>query len=107
MRKTAGLLVMYQGAILLVQQRHDNNKSRLSIPKGGIIQGEDSLNAAIRETWEETGIYVPIININPKPYILNINSQQLQRRIIYYIATFPDSYELPTINVRSSVFRAL
>lgn len=102
MRKTAGLLVMYQGAILLVQQRHDNNKSRLSIPKGGIIQGEDSLNAAIRETWEETGIYVPIININPKPYILNINSKQLQRRIIYYIATFPDSYELPTINVRDN-----
>lgn len=102
MRKTAGLLIMYRGAILLVQQRHDDNKSRLSIPKGGIMQGEDSLITAIRETWEETGIYIPKVNIVPKPYILNINNDQLKRRIIYYIATFPDSYEFPAINVRDN-----
>lgn len=100
MRKTAGMLIMHRGAILLVQQHHDNNKTKLSIPKGGIIQGEDSLNTAIRETWEETGICVPIAYIAPKPYLLNINNQQIQRRIIYYIAIFPDENEFPVINIR-------
>lgn len=100
MRRTAGLVVIYRGSILLVQQCYDNTNSHLSIPKGAVDQEESLLNAAIRETKEETGVHVPIEFIDPEPHLLNINSPNLQRRIIYFIAKFPNEVSFPIIKTR-------
>lgn len=102
MRKTAGLLVIYQGRILLVQQNYDTKQNHLSIPKGEGLEAEDSLDTAIRETQEETGVQVPMVYIDPQPHILNINNSKIQRRIVYYIARFPDKFDFPPIKIKDN-----
>lgn len=78
MRITAGLVVIYRESILLVRQYYDTKNNHLSIPKGEALKGENLLNAAIRETEEETGVKVPIEYIDPEPHLLNINNAKLQ-----------------------------
>lgn len=83
---SAGLVIICQEKILLVKQAVDNNDCHFSIPKGLIRSGESPLRAAIRETFEETGIRVSPDDINAKPFLMNIETKALERRIIYFIA---------------------
>jgi len=86
MRVSAGLVVVFQDKILLVQQLYDNKKKHMSIPKGLAQEKEPFLDAAIRETYEETGLLVRHDEISPTPHVINVNNEKYQRRIIYYIA---------------------
>lgn len=53
----AGVAITFEGKVLLVHPTGASWKtSAVGIPKGGIQEGEDILNAAIRELKEETGI---------------------------------------------------
>lgn len=99
MRITAGLVVIYRESILLVRQYYDTKNNHLSIPKGEALKGENLLNAAIRETEEETGVKVPIEYIDPEPHLLNINNAKLQRRIVYFVAKFPNEINFPIIEI--------
>ena len=83
---SAGLVIIYQEKILLVRQAGDKDGRHLSIPKGLIKPEETPLQAAIRETFEETGIWVSPNDINSKPFLMNIETKMFQRRIIYFIA---------------------
>lgn len=80
MRITAGLVVIYRESILLVRQYYDTKNNHLSIPKGEALKGENLLNAAIRETEEETGVKVPIEYIDPEPHLLNINMAKIRKK---------------------------
>lgn len=96
MRVSAGLSIWYKDYILLVQQKNDYAKLNLSIPKGNVESGESYIQTAIRETFEETGIAVNKEFINKKPYIINIDTKFIQRRIVYYKVTL---HLLPEINI--------
>ena len=55
-KQSAGVAIVYDGKVLLVHPTNASwKKSALGIPKGGIDNGEDSLEAALRELREETG----------------------------------------------------
>lgn len=55
----AGVAITFEGKVLLVHPTGASWKtSAVGIPKGGIHDGEDILNAAIRELKEETGISI-------------------------------------------------
>ncbi|MCL2682250.1 MAG: NUDIX domain-containing protein [Bacteroidales bacterium] len=96
MRVSAGLMVVFQDKILLVQQQYDNSRCHMSIPKGFIHDNEPFLDAAIRETYEETGLLVHRDEIDTTPHVININNEKFQRRIIYYIVKLKCVVE-PTI----------
>lgn len=89
---SAGLAVIYGDQILLVRQKGDLTGQHLSIPKGLIYEGETPLEAAIRETYEETGLKLSPNDINPKPYLMNIDTPLFKRRIIYYVAILKDMH---------------
>jgi ADP-ribose pyrophosphatase YjhB (NUDIX family) len=57
MKISAGLAVIYQNKILLVHPTNAPWIGSYGIPKGEIEDGENLIDAAIRETAEETGIY--------------------------------------------------
>ena len=67
-----------------------------SIPKGEIEEDEDPLKAAVRETREETGIYVDTINAMPLT-----PSKQKSGKIIY-AWTIEDDFEINEI--KSNLF---
>ncbi|WP_347073261.1 NUDIX domain-containing protein [Bacteroides thetaiotaomicron] len=82
---SAGLLVIHHDSILLVQQHYDVQGVHLSIPKGCIMDNESPIQAAIRETYEETGIHISSKQIDKTPYLITVRFTGTTRRIIYYL----------------------
>ena len=66
-RRLAGIIITHGNKILILQ-RHDNS---WDLPKGGIERFERPVDAAIRETLEETGIRINRYNLlGPRIYTL-------------------------------------
>ncbi|MES2988599.1 MAG: RNA pyrophosphohydrolase [Pseudomonadota bacterium] len=55
-RPCAGVMLINAGGKVFVGQRLDNVMEAWQMPQGGIDPGEDPLEAAYRELWEETGV---------------------------------------------------
>ena len=55
-RPCAGVRLVNRGGKVFVGQRLDSVLEAWQMPQGGIDPGEDPLEAAYRELWEETGV---------------------------------------------------
>lgn len=55
-RPCAGVMLLNASGQVFVGQRLDSTLEAWQMPQGGIDEGEDALDAAIREVGEETGI---------------------------------------------------
>ncbi|RYY22883.1 MAG: RNA pyrophosphohydrolase [Sphingomonadales bacterium] len=75
-RPCAGVMLINADNQVFVGQRLDNVMEAWQMPQGGIDPGEDPLEAAYRELWEETGV---------------------ERHMVELIASAPDEllYDLP------------
>ena len=56
----ASVVIVADGAILLVQRGHEPQVGRWSVPGGRVEPGETLRQAAAREAYEETGLEVRI-----------------------------------------------
>ena len=86
---SAGLVVIQDNKMLLVHPTGSPWWHTYSIPKGGTDKKEDALEAAIRETWEETGIKIKRKHISPDNagYIdYKDNKGEVYKRVYYFIA---------------------
>jgi 8-oxo-dGTP pyrophosphatase MutT (NUDIX family) len=99
----AGIVIQYNNKILLVCQANSYDK-RLGIPKGKIKDGEDELDAAIRELKEEVGITILPSQLNPSPknVILYNKSNEISGTLTYYTAKIK---KLSEIGLRSGPIR--
>lgn len=75
-RPCAGVMLLNRHGQVFVGQRLDSVVEAWQMPQGGIDPGEDPIEAAWRELWEETGV---------------------QRELAELVATAPDElfYDLP------------
>ena len=55
-RPCAGVMLLSRDGQVFVGQRLDSTLEAWQMPQGGIDPGEDPLEAAYRELWEETGV---------------------------------------------------
>lgn len=55
-RPCAGVMLVNGDGLVFVGQRLDSTLEAWQMPQGGIDPGEDALDAAYRELWEETGV---------------------------------------------------
>lgn len=55
-RPCAGVMLLNGAGQVFVGQRLDSTLEAWQMPQGGIDPGEDPLDAAYRELWEETGV---------------------------------------------------
>jgi len=88
-KPTAGLVVIQNNKILLVHPTNSPWWGTYSIPKGGIDKQEDALEAARRETYEETGIKIKKKHIETKGagFIDYTNSKgKVYKRVYYFVA---------------------
>lgn len=67
METSAGLVITCQNKILLCHPTNASMIGTWSIPKGHIESGEELLEAACRETFEEIGLKLDYNNIDPDP----------------------------------------
>ncbi|WP_404339153.1 RNA pyrophosphohydrolase [Sphingomonas sp. MMS12-HWE2-04] len=67
-RPCAGVMLINREGRVFVGQRLDSTLEAWQMPQGGIDPGEDPLEAAYRELWEETGVerrHVELVAIAP------------------------------------------
>ncbi|MCB1713070.1 MAG: NUDIX hydrolase, partial [Candidatus Riesia sp.] len=58
-----------------------------TIPKGKVIKGEDKIDAAIRETKEEVGVYIDKSDVEPTEYCVEYRTKKgyLYKKVYYFI----------------------
>lgn len=84
-RYSAGLVILYKGQILLGRTAGRKSERAWGIPKGGIEEGESTIDAAIRETREELGINVNKKLIKPTQYTFAVTSKKYRyNKVVYY-----------------------
>jgi ADP-ribose pyrophosphatase YjhB (NUDIX family) len=90
---SAGLVIVQKGAILLCHPAGQKWWGTYSIPKGHVEEGEDLIDAAIRETKEEIGIIIDRKDIiGKKPKFVDYKDQKglLYKRVYYFLANPTD-----------------
>ena len=86
---SAGLVVIQDNKMLLVHPTNSPWWGTYSIPKGGLDKGEDILEAAIRETFEETGIKIKNKHISSSDnghIDYTDNKGKVYKRVYYFVA---------------------
>jgi 8-oxo-dGTP pyrophosphatase MutT (NUDIX family) len=88
MIESAGLLIIYNNKILLAHPvKKKLRYGTYTIPKGKLQVGETHLQAAIRETKEETGVIIDENIIDKTPHIINYTDEEgnIYKRLTYFI----------------------
>ncbi|GAB6013142.1 RNA ligase [Viscerimonas tarda] len=86
MIKSAGLVIIHNKAILLVKQKGYSGKRCLSIPKGCLGMNESIMDAAIRETYEETSVCISKDTVRNSPYLINYyDGTNVYKQIFYFV----------------------
>lgn len=62
-RACVGVMLANDHGQVFVGQRLDNDTPAWQMPQGGIDQGEEPREAALRELWEETGILPDLVEV--------------------------------------------
>ena len=93
---SAGLAIVYNKKILLLHTTGRGPKKSYGIPKGGIDGGEDNLEAALRETYEECGIKVPVKMVNKAEHTFVVTSRKYKynKVVTYFIVEVKDLKEI-------------
>jgi ADP-ribose pyrophosphatase YjhB (NUDIX family) len=102
---SSGLAIIQRGAILLAHPKGQKWYGTYSIPKGHVEEGEDLLEAAIRETREEIGLTIdPEDVLFPEPHFIDYKdkSGQLYKRVYYFIVNPSDPIKQSAINPDNS-----
>ncbi len=68
-RPCAGVILLNAQGQVFVGQRLDSTLEAWQMPQGGIDPGEDPLDAAYRELWEETGVVRDHVELVAAPEI--------------------------------------
>lgn len=86
-RRSAGLAIVWQGHVLLVHTTGRGFKKGYGIPKGGVEASETELQAAVRETFEETGLKIPLelIDKTPNTFIVTSRKHKYNKVVTYFI----------------------
>lgn len=99
-RETAGIAIILQQAadpmILLVHPANASwAKPQMGIPKGGVEKGESLIDAAIRETFEETGIKIEQSQLTLSPETAEVwKGSKYRYSIHYFVCKISDLTEI-------------
>lgn len=82
---TAGIAIVFENKLLVVHPANGSwVRPLMGIPKGQIEEGEDVMSAAIRETFEETGILIKPEQLNPSVETVEIWNNGVYRNTLHY-----------------------
>ena len=102
MKIAAGIVLQYNNKLLLCHPTNASHTNSFSFPKGGVEKGEDLMEAAIRECWEETGIKVDKNKLSTNYVVNYFNKKQtnILKQVTLFLVTIK---KLSDINLVSEV----
>ncbi len=84
--KSCGCIIIKDGKVLLIGAGDDNGKLFWSFPKGHQEDGETDIETAIRETKEEIGLNVEILDRNPVKTGHLVHDGTVYKEILLFVA---------------------
>lgn len=90
----AGIAIVHGSKLLLVHPTNSSwQKRTLGIPKGSIEAGETEMQAAIRETFEETGIAIRPDQLEPTCHTVDVYRKDTLIGAIHYFICRINSFD--------------
>lgn len=91
-KKAAGIALLFDNKILLIHPTNSGwQRGTCGIPKGGIEEGEDPFEAALRELNEETGISLEPSLVDPTPHTVDFyRGSKPSGKMIYFVCEISD-----------------
>lgn len=86
-KKSCGCIIIKEGRVLLISARNNAGILFWSFPKGNQEAGESNLETALRETKEEVGLVVSILDKNPIMVSHPIYNNTATKHIYLYLAS--------------------
>ncbi len=84
MKRSAGVIVIYNSKVLLCHPTGSKWFGSYSFPKGGIDEGESEIDAAVRELREETSIVINKNKLDKNPIIVDyVNKKGTKYKKLY------------------------
>jgi 8-oxo-dGTP pyrophosphatase MutT (NUDIX family) len=81
-----GLVVDAQGQVLLIRARDLRNQPVWTLPKGTLVSGETSEQAALREVCEETGYECEVVReLDVVTYWFQRSGQRIKKTVRWYL----------------------
>jgi 8-oxo-dGTP pyrophosphatase MutT (NUDIX family) len=81
-----GLVVDEQGQVLLIRARDLRNQPVWTLPKGTLLPGETTEQAALREVREETGYACEVVReLEEVTYWFQRNGQRIKKTVSWYL----------------------
>ena len=81
-----GLVIDEDGHVLLIRARDLRNRPVWTLPKGTLISGETSADAALREVREETGWRCEVVReLTAVTYWFQRNGQRIRKTVRWYL----------------------
>ena len=84
--KSCGCIILRDSKVLLIGARNDDGRLFWSFPKGHQENGETDTETAIRETKEEVGLSVKIVDEKPIKTWYLIHSGTVRKEVLLFIA---------------------
>lgn len=84
------LFVYHEGHVLMHLRKGSHGAGTWSLPGGHVDAGESPLRAAIRETFEETGIAIPVGKVHPAGFTYDEFDDAANYVTLYYVAHLGD-----------------
>ncbi len=95
---SAGLAIIKEKKILLLKPKGVSSTGHFSIPKGIVEKGESYRDAAIRETFEEVGLKIPIKDLSKEEKVVKyINKGIITKKVYYYVVKIKNNGTIPDI----------
>lgn len=94
--RTAGVAIIFDNKLLLVHPTNSSwQKSVLGIPKGHLEAGEDPMQGALRELFEETGIRLDPSQLNPEVETVDLyKDREKSGQLLYFVCQIGDLSEI-------------
>lgn len=95
-KMAAGIALLFDNKILLVHPTGSSwQRGTCGIPKGGIEEGEEPFDAALRELYEETGVSLDPSQVDPTPYTVDFyRKKKPSGKMIYFVCEISDLSEI-------------
>jgi len=92
MIESSGLVIIKDNKILLAHPTRQKWYGSFTIPKGKICDGENKIDAAIRETKEEIGVEINKDLIDKEENIIEYRTKKgyLYKKVYYYVVNIDD-----------------
>jgi 8-oxo-dGTP pyrophosphatase MutT (NUDIX family) len=100
--RLAGVAIIFENKLLLIHPTNSSwQKSVLGIPKGHLEAGEDPMQGALRELFEETGIRLDSSQLNPEVETVDLyQGQEKSGQLIYFVCQISDLSEIGLTSLR-------